>query len=119
MPYEVLNLLKYSVKLKEKHHKSAIDFTRKILNSHSIYTHSPLTIHMSFFFDLQFDTQVGDECECASSKDYESSPKPRNWTDSLMQSRQTNEDPGDWIAVAEDRDQLLAYERAVMNLPDP
>ena len=28
-------------------------------------------------------------------------------------------DPGDWIAVAEDRDQWRAYVRAVMNLRVP
>ena len=33
-----------------------------------------------------------------------------------MDMREVGYDPGDWIALAEDRDQWRAYVRAVMNL---
>ena len=36
-----------------------------------------------------------------------------------MDFREMGYDPGDWIALAEDRDQWQAYIRAVMNLQVP
>ena len=44
--------------------------------------------------------------------------KPRRrWENNIkMDFREVGCDPGDWIALAEDRNQWLAYERAVMNL---
>ena len=41
----------------------------------------------------------------------------RRWEDNIkMDFREMGCDTGDWIALAEDRDQWLAYVRAVMNL---
>ena len=41
----------------------------------------------------------------------------RRWEDNIkMDLREVGYDPGDWIALAEDRDQWWAYVRAVMNL---
>ena len=41
----------------------------------------------------------------------------RRWEDNIkMDLREVGCDPGDWIYLAEDRDQWLAYVRAVMNL---
>ena len=46
-------------------------------------------------------------------------PKCR-WADNIkMDLRTVGCDPGDWIALAEDRDQWRAYVRAVMNLRFP
>ena len=44
--------------------------------------------------------------------------RPRHrWEDSIkMDLREMGCDPGDWIALAEDRDQWWAYVQAVMNL---
>ena len=44
----------------------------------------------------------------------------RRWEDNVkMDLREVGCDPGDWIALAEDRDQWRAYVRAVMNLRVP
>ena len=44
----------------------------------------------------------------------------RRWEDNIkMDLREVGCDPGDWIALAEDRDQWWAYVRAVMNLRIP
>ena len=44
----------------------------------------------------------------------------RRWEDNIkMDLREVGCDPGDWIALAEDRDQWRAYVRAVMNLRVP
>ena len=41
----------------------------------------------------------------------------RRWEDNIkMDLREVDCDPGDWLAIAEDRDQLRAYVRAVINL---
>ena len=41
----------------------------------------------------------------------------RRWEDNIkMDLWEVDCDPGDWIALAEDRDQWRAYVRAVMNL---
>ena len=41
----------------------------------------------------------------------------RRWEENIkMYLREVGCDPGDWIALAEDRDQWRAYVRAVMNL---
>ena len=41
----------------------------------------------------------------------------RRWEDNIKEdSREVDCDPGDWIALAEDRDHWLSYVRAVMNL---
>ena len=41
----------------------------------------------------------------------------RRWEDNIkVDLREVGCDPGDWIALAEDRDQWRAYVRAVMNL---
>ena len=46
-------------------------------------------------------------------------PKHR-WENNIkMDLREVGCDPGDWIALAEDRDQWRAYLRAVMNLRVP
>ena len=47
--------------------------------------------------------------------------RPRHrWEDNIkMDLREVGCDPGDWIALAEYRDQLQAYIRAVMNLRVP
>ena len=47
--------------------------------------------------------------------------KPRRrWEDTIkIDLREMGCDPGDWIALAEDRDQWRAYVRAVMNLRVP
>ena len=46
-------------------------------------------------------------------------PRPR-WEENIkMDLREVCCDPGDWIALAEDRDQSWAYVRAVMNLRVP
>ena len=44
--------------------------------------------------------------------------RPRyRWEDNIkMDLREVGCDPGDWIALAKDRDQRRAYVRAVMNL---
>ena len=43
----------------------------------------------------------------------------RRWEDNIkMDLREVRCDPGDWIALAEDRDQWRAYVRAVKNLRD-
>ena len=44
--------------------------------------------------------------------------RPRcRWEDNIkMDLREVGYDPGDWIALAEDRDHCRAYVRAVMNL---
>ena len=42
------------------------------------------------------------------------------WEDYIkMDLREVGCDPGDWIDLAEDRDQWRAYVRAVMNLREP
>ena len=44
----------------------------------------------------------------------------RRWEDNIkMDFREVGCDPGDWIDLAEDRDQQRAYARAVMNLRVP
>ena len=44
----------------------------------------------------------------------------RRWEDNIkMNLRKVDCDPGDWMALAEDRDQCRAYVRAVMNLRTP
>ena len=44
----------------------------------------------------------------------------RRWEDNIkMDMREVGCDPGDWIARAADRDELLAYVKAVMNLRIP
>ena len=44
----------------------------------------------------------------------------RRWEDNItMDLRVVSCDPGDWIALAQDRDQWRAYLRAVMNLRVP
>ena len=44
----------------------------------------------------------------------------RRWEDNIkMDLREVGCDPGEWIALAEDRDQWRAYVRAVMNLRVP
>ena len=44
----------------------------------------------------------------------------RRWEDNIkMDLREVVCDPGDWMALAEDRDQWRAYLRAVMNLRVP
>ena len=44
----------------------------------------------------------------------------RRWEDNIkMDLREVGCDPGDWIDLAEDRDQYWAYERVVMNLRVP
>ena len=44
----------------------------------------------------------------------------RRWEDNIkMYLREVGYGPGDWIALAEDRDQWRAYVRAVMNLRVP
>ena len=44
----------------------------------------------------------------------------RRWEDNIkMDLREVGCKPGDWIALAEDRDQRRAYVRAVMNLRVP
>ena len=44
----------------------------------------------------------------------------RRWEDNIkMDLREVGCDPGDWTALAEDRDQWRAYVRAVMNLRGP
>ena len=44
----------------------------------------------------------------------------RRWEDNIkMNLREVGCDPGDWIDLAEDRDQWRAYLRAVMNLRIP
>ena len=44
----------------------------------------------------------------------------RRWNDNIkMYLREVGCVPGDWIALAEDRDQRRAYARAVMNLRVP
>ena len=44
----------------------------------------------------------------------------RRWEDNIkMDLREVGGDPGDWIALAEDRNQWRAYVRAVMNLRVP
>ena len=44
----------------------------------------------------------------------------RRWEDNnKMDLREMDCDPGDWITLAEDRDQLRDYVRAVMNLRVP
>ena len=44
----------------------------------------------------------------------------RRWEDNIkMDLREVGCDPGEWIDLAEDRDQLRAYVRAVMNLRVP
>ena len=44
----------------------------------------------------------------------------RRWEDNIkMDFKEVDCDPGDWIALAEDRDQRRAYVRAVMNLRVP
>ena len=44
----------------------------------------------------------------------------RRWEDNIkMDLREVVWDPGDWIALAEDRDQWRAYVRAVMNVRVP
>ena len=47
--------------------------------------------------------------------------KPRRrWEDNIrMNLREVGCDPGEWIDLAEDRDQWRAYVRAVMNLQVP
>ena len=46
-------------------------------------------------------------------------PKHR-WEDNIkLDLREVGYDPGDWIALAEDRDQWWPYVRAVMNLRVP
>ena len=47
--------------------------------------------------------------------------KPRRrWEDNIrMDFREEGSDPGEWIDLAEDRDQRRAYVRAVMNLRVP
>ena len=41
----------------------------------------------------------------------------RRWEDNIrMDLREVGSDPGEWIDIAEDRDQWRAYVRAVMNL---
>ena len=44
----------------------------------------------------------------------------RRWEDNIMMDlREVGCDPGEWIDLAEDRDQWRAYVRAVMNLRVP
>ena len=44
----------------------------------------------------------------------------RRWEDNIkMDLREVGCDPGDWIALAKDRDQWRAYVRVVMNLRVP
>ena len=44
----------------------------------------------------------------------------RRWKNNIrMDSREVGCDPGEWIDLAEDRDQWRAYVRAVMNLRVP
>ena len=44
----------------------------------------------------------------------------RRWKDNIkMDLREVGCDPGEWIDLAEDRDQWRAYVRAVMNLRVP
>ena len=44
----------------------------------------------------------------------------RRWEDNIRKDlREVSCDPGEWIDLAEDRDQLRAYVRAVMNLRVP
>ena len=44
----------------------------------------------------------------------------RRWEDNIkMDLREVGCDPGDWIALAEDRDQWRVYVRRVMNLRVP
>ena len=44
----------------------------------------------------------------------------RRWEDNIrMDLREVGCDPGEWIGLAEDRDQWRAYVRAVMNLRVP
>ena len=43
----------------------------------------------------------------------------RRWENIKMDLREVGCDPGDWIALAEDRDQWRAYVKAVMNLRVP
>ena len=44
----------------------------------------------------------------------------RRWEDNIkMELREVSYDPGEWIDLAEDRDQWRAYVRAVMNLRVP
>ena len=44
----------------------------------------------------------------------------RRWEDNIkMDLREVGCNPGDWIDLAEDRDQWRAYVRAVMNLRGP
>ena len=46
-------------------------------------------------------------------------PRPR-WEDNIrMNFREVGCDPGEWIDLAEDRDQWRAYVRALMNLRVP
>ena len=40
----------------------------------------------------------------------------RRWEDNKIHLKDVDCIPGDWIALAEDRDQFRAYVRAVMNL---
>ena len=44
----------------------------------------------------------------------------RRWEDNIkMDLREAGSDPGEWIVLAEDREQWRAYVRAVMNLRVP
>ena len=46
--------------------------------------------------------------------------RPRNrWEDNIRMDLRVGCDPGEWIDLAEDRDQWRAYVRAVMNLRVP
>ena len=46
-------------------------------------------------------------------------PRRRRKVNIKMDLREVGCDPGEWIALAEDRDQWRAYVRAVMNLRVP
>ena len=46
-------------------------------------------------------------------------PRRRTEDNIKMDLREVGSDPGDWIALGEDRDQWRAYVRAVMNLRVP